>query len=158
MKTDSTYFIIASFLLVASCETDRSERSGERDSVEQAGDALRQAAEAIDHEAGQAEAKVKAARDEFVQASRRRLDEIDNEMKRLHARAKQEGKEFKSDAEQVRKNAAARLETLERRSDKVWENAKGEVLDGLESLERTVAQARENLSDTAEELEQNPKI
>jgi hypothetical protein len=86
---------------------------------------------------------------EFVEAARRRLDQLQGELVQLEARSKERGKQLRGEIRAEKQRLDTELDQLDQQSEEAWIDTKQGFADALEKLEGKIRQVREDVDPDA---------
>lgn len=88
-------------------------------------------------------------REEYIAASRRRLDDMERELQQLETRGKERGKELRREIREEKRKLDADLARMSEETDEAWTKMKGGFADALERLEGQIHQVRKDIDPDA---------
>jgi hypothetical protein len=86
---------------------------------------------------------------EFVAASKRRLEQLERELKQLEARSKERGKQMRAEIREEKRRLDAELDRLDAQSEEAWSDMKQGFANALEKLEGEIRQVRKDVDPDA---------
>lgn len=94
-------------------------------------------------------AQAPKTRDEYIAASRRRLDEMERELQQLETRSKERGKELRKEIREEKRKLDADLARMSEQTDEAWTQMKDGFADALERLEGQIREVRKDIDPDA---------
>jgi hypothetical protein len=89
------------------------------------------------------------SKQEFVAASKRRLEQLERELEQLEARSKERGKQMRAEIREEKRRLDTELDRLDAQSEAAWSDMKQGFANALEKLEGEIREVRKDVDPDA---------